>query len=65
MSQNSERLSWSREEVDQRLQHIMRDIYRNMSECAVKYSEKNNFVDGANIAAFLKVSDAMLAQGYV
>ncbi|MCI2104467.1 MAG: NADP-specific glutamate dehydrogenase, partial [Sphaerochaeta sp.] len=53
MSQNSERLSWSREEVDQRLQHIMRDIYRNMSECAVKYSEKNNFVDGANIAAFL------------
>ncbi|MCI2097259.1 MAG: NADP-specific glutamate dehydrogenase [Sphaerochaeta sp.] len=65
MSQNSERLSWSREEVDQRLQHIMRDIYRNMSECAVKYSEKNDFVDGANIAAFLKVSDAMLAQGYV
>jgi glutamate dehydrogenase (NADP+) len=54
MSQNSERLSWSREEVDQRLQHIMRDIYRNMSECAVKYSEKNDFVDGANIAAFLK-----------
>jgi glutamate dehydrogenase (NADP+) len=36
-----------------------------MSECAVKYSEKNDFVDGANIAAFLKVSDAMLAQGYV
>ena len=65
MSQNSERLSWSRDEVDQRLRHIMRDIYKNMSECAVKYSTKNNFVDGANIAAFLKVSDAMLAQGYV
>jgi len=65
MSQNGEHLSWTREEVDQKLQGIMKNIYTNMSACATKYSTKNNFVDGANIAAFLKVSDAMLAQGYV
>ena len=65
MSQNSERLIWTRAQVDQQLKSIMENIYKNMSECAIKYSEKNNFVDGANIAAFLKVSDAMVAQGYV
>ena len=65
MSQNSMRLKWTSEEVDKRLQGIMRDIYENISAAADKYSEHNNFVDGANIAGFLKVADAMIAQGYV
>lgn len=65
MSQNSMRLQWTRDEVDQRLQGIMKNIYRNISEAAEKYSEKNNFIDGANIASFMKVSRAMIAQGYV
>jgi glutamate dehydrogenase (NADP+) len=65
MSQNSEHLSWTKEEVDNQLKGIMRHIYQEMSGCAEKYSTKNNFVDGANIAAFLKVSNAMIAQGYV
>lgn len=65
MSQNSERLTWTRERVDAELKGIMEHIYNEMSVCAEKYSDKNNFVDGANIAAFLKVSNAMLAQGYV
>ena len=65
MSQNSMRLKWSREEVDAKLHKIMQDIYKNISSAADKYSEHNNFVDGANIAGFLKVADAMLAQGYV
>jgi len=65
MSQNSERIAWTKEQVDQRLQNIMLDIYTNISEAADRYSTHNNFVDGANIAGFLKVADAMLAQGYV
>lgn len=65
MSQNSMRLKWTREEVDQRLHGIMQDIYRNISEAAEQYSDKNNFIDGANIASFIKVSRAMIAQGYV
>ena len=65
MSQNSMRLKWTKEEVDQRLHGIMQDIYRNISEAAEQYSDKNNFIDGANIASFIKVSRAMLAQGYV
>ena len=65
MSQNSMRLKWTSQEVDQRLQGIMRGIYENCSAAADKYSEHNNFVDGANIAGFLKVADAMIAQGYV
>ena len=65
MSQNSMRLKWTREEVDSRLQGIMKGIYDNISAAADKYSEHNNFVDGANIAGFLKVADAMIAQGYV
>lgn len=65
MSQNSMRLQWTREEVDQRLQSIMKNIYKNISEAAENYSDKNNFIDGANIASFIKVSRAMIAQGYV
>ncbi len=65
MSQNSMRLHWTREEVDEKLRGIMKGIYTNISEAADKYSEHNNFVDGANIAGFLKVANAMIAQGYV
>ena len=64
MAQNSLRYSWSREEVDQRLQYIMKDIHQS----CVKYGEENkhiNYVKGANIAGFVKVADAMLAQGVV
>jgi glutamate dehydrogenase (NADP+) len=65
MSQNSERLSWTKEQVDEKLKGIMENIYTNISEAADKYSTHNNFTDGANIAGFLKVADAMVAQGYV
>ncbi|MCK9190412.1 MAG: NADP-specific glutamate dehydrogenase [Sphaerochaetaceae bacterium] len=65
MSQNSERLSWTKENVDEKLQQIMETIYNNISEAADTYSTHNNFTDGANIAGFLKVADAMIAQGYV
>lgn len=65
MSQNSGRISWTKEEVDRKLEAIMRNIYKVISEAADNYSTHNNFTDGANIAGFLKVSDAMLAQGYV
>lgn len=65
MSQNSMRLQWTREEVDNRLKDIMNNIYANVSSAADKYSEHNNFIDGANIAGFMKVANAMLAQGYV
>ena len=64
MAQNSLRYSWSREEVDQRLQYIMKDIHQS----CVKYGKENkhiNYVKGANIAGFVKVADAMLAQGVV
>ena len=63
MSQNSERLSWSFEEVDSKLHGIMVNIYKNVSETAKKYGYENNFVVGANIAGFEKVATAMLAQG--
>ncbi|MBR1918222.1 MAG: NADP-specific glutamate dehydrogenase [Spirochaetales bacterium] len=65
MCQNSMRLSWTKEEVDAKLKDIMTNIYKNMSAAADKYSDHNNFIDGANIAGFLKVADAMLGQGYV
>ncbi|MGD1823092.1 MAG: NADP-specific glutamate dehydrogenase [Pleomorphochaeta sp.] len=65
MSQNSGRISWTKEEVDKKLEQIMRNIYKQISEAADTYSTHNNFTDGANIAGFLKVADAMLAQGYV
>lgn len=63
MSQNSERLSWTFEEVDARLRDIMVNIYHNISAAAGEYGEKDNFVLGANVAGFLKVAEAMEAQG--
>jgi glutamate dehydrogenase (NADP+) len=65
MSQNSARLSWTREEVDERLHKIMIAIHRNCYETAEKYGTPGNLVNGANIAGFLKVADAMLDQGLV
>ena len=65
MSQNSMRLSWSREEVDSKLQGIMKAIHKSCLDAANKYSTPGNYVDGANIAGFLKVADAMLDQGVV
>ncbi len=63
MSQNSERLSWSFEEVDEKLHGIMKNIYKNISSTAKKYGMEGNYVAGANIAGFEKVVDAMLAHG--
>lgn len=63
MSQNSQRLSWTFEEVDAKLHSIMVNIYRQAAAAAEKYGHKDNLVMGANIAGFLKVADAMLAQG--
>ena len=63
MSQNSERLSWTFEEVDAKLQQIMINIFHNMDDAAKKYGKAGNYVAGANIAGFEKVVDAMLAQG--
>ncbi|BCJ96745.1 glutamate dehydrogenase [Anaerocolumna cellulosilytica] len=63
MSQNSERLSWPFEEVDKKLKQIMVNIFKNMSEAAKEYNAEGNYVLGANIAGFLKVADAMMAQG--
>ncbi|MDM8273512.1 NADP-specific glutamate dehydrogenase [Ligilactobacillus salivarius] len=65
MSQNSERLSWSFEEVDGKLKDIMVNIYHNIDEAAKKYGLDGNYVAGANIAGFLKVAEAMEAQGVV
>ena len=63
MSQNSERLSWTFEEVDEKLQNIMVNICHNAAAAAEKYGVKGNYVVGANIAGFEKVVDAMNAQG--
>ncbi|MCL1799477.1 MAG: NADP-specific glutamate dehydrogenase [Eggerthellaceae bacterium] len=65
MSQNSERLSWSFEEVDAKLQGIMKNIYHATNEAAKEYGFEGNYVVGANIAGFKKLADAMLAQGVV
>ena len=65
MSQNSERLSWTFEEVDAKLNQIMVNIYHNIDDAAKRYDLKDNFVAGANIAGFEKVVDAMTAQGIV
>ena len=65
MCQNSARYSWTFEEVDAKLHEIMVNIYKNVSEACEKYGMKGNFVAGANIAGFLKVADAMMAQGIV
>jgi glutamate dehydrogenase (NADP+) len=63
MSQNSMRLSWSFEEVDEKLKTIMVNIYKNTSAAAKEFGFENNLVVGANIAGFMKVAQAMLAQG--
>jgi glutamate dehydrogenase (NADP+) len=65
MSQNSARISWTREEVDDKLHKIMISIHRNCYETAEKYGTPGNLVNGANIAGFMKVADAMLDQGLV
>ena len=63
MSQNSERLSWTFEEVDAKLNQIMVNIYHNIDDAAKRYGKEGDYVAGANIAGFEKVVDAMLAQG--
>ena len=65
MSQNSQRLEWSREEVDARLKGIMTSVYKAAASTAEDYGCAGNLVRGANIAGFLKVARAMLAQGVV
>ena len=65
MSQNSQRLSWTFEEVDAKLKQIMEDIFANVDAAAKEYGFEKNYVVGANIAGFLKVVDAMNAQGIV
>ena len=65
MSQNSERLSWSSEEVDAKLKSIMKDIHDSAFKAAKQFGKEGNYVAGANIAGFLKVAKAMLAQGIV
>ena len=65
MTQNSERLSWTFEEVDSKLQGIMVNIYKNISEAAKEYGLEGDYVAGANIAGFKKVATAMEAQGVV
>ena len=65
MSQNSMRLSWTFEEVDAKLKDIMTNIYKNSAEAAKEYGCEGNILAGANIAGFIKVADAMMAQGIV
>ena len=65
MSQNSQRLAWTFEEVDQKLKGIMENIFANIDAAAKEYGLEDNYVVGANIAGFLKVADAMLAHGCV
>ena len=65
MTQNSERLSWSFEEVDEKLHDIMVNIFAKAADAAERYGVPGNYVAGANIAGFEKVVDAMMAQGIV
>jgi len=65
MSQNSMRLNWTREEVDQKLQGIMKSIHASCVATAEQYGTPGNYVNGANIAGFVKIADAMLDQGVV
>ncbi|MBN6187248.1 NADP-specific glutamate dehydrogenase [Aneurinibacillus sp. BA2021] len=65
MAQNSARISWTFEEVDAKLHEIMSNIYRNSVQAAEAYGQPGNLVVGANIAGFLKVADAMMAQGII
>jgi glutamate dehydrogenase (NADP+) len=63
MSQNSMRLAWTREEVDNRLHGIMKAIHQACRETAKEYGEPDNYILGANIAGFVKVANAMIDQG--
>lgn len=63
MSQNAEHLSWTFEEVDNKLESLMRGMFHNVDDTAREYGHEGNFVMGANIAGFLKIADAMMAQG--
>ena len=63
MSQNSQRYSWTFEEVDAKLKQIMVGIFHNVDNAAKEYNFGNNYEKAANVAGFLKVADAMLAQG--
>ena len=65
MSQNSQRLAWSREEVDRKLNGIMVAIHEQCVRAAEEYGQPGNYVMGANIAGFVKVADAMLDQGLI
>ncbi len=65
MCQNSARLSWTREEVDEKLKRIMKDIHENCVKYGTEADGTVNYVKGANIAGFVKVANAMLAQGLV
>jgi glutamate dehydrogenase (NADP+) len=65
MAQNGSRIQWSKEKVDQQLLKIMKGIYHTISDTAKQYGSEGNLVDGANIAGFLKVAQAMIDQGYV
>ena len=65
MCQNHIGMSWSAEEVDEKLHQIMINIHKNSAEAAEKYGHPGNYVMGANIAGFLKVADAMWAQGLI
>jgi glutamate dehydrogenase (NADP+) len=65
MCQNSARLSWTAEEVDEKLKRIMKDIHDNCVKYGTEPDGTVNYVKGANIAGFVKVADAMLAQGLV
>jgi glutamate dehydrogenase (NADP+) len=63
MTQNSMRLSWTREEVDNRLKMIMQSIHQTCLDAAEQYGTPDNYVNGANIAGFIKVADAMVDRG--
>ena len=65
ISQNSLRLSWSRKEVDERLEAIMVNIHKNAAETAKQYDREGDYVFGANVAGFMKVAEAMIAQGVI
>ena len=65
MSQNSQRMVWTFEEVDAKLKDIMENIFAQAATAAKEYGHPQNYVIGANIAGFLKVADAMMAQGIV
>ena len=65
MSQNSMRIPWSREEVDNRLQQIMKNSHTTCKDTAERFGTPGNYVNGANIGGFLKVADSMMDQGVV